>query len=110
MPEPDPTATSNRTAQTRRPRRGTAQGGFRADIQALRAIAVAGVVLYHLWPHRLPGGFVGVDVFFVISGYLITSHLLKRPPRTPEFFKSSGTRVSEAVVRLPLFRCPPLVG
>lgn len=83
MPEPDPTATSNRTAQTRRPRRGTAQGGFRADIQALRAIAVAGVVLYHLWPHRLPGGFVGVDVFFVISGYLITSHLLKRPPRTP---------------------------
>ncbi|AMT94699.1 hypothetical protein A2T55_13855 [Brevibacterium linens] len=55
---------------------------FRLDIQALRAAAVAGVVLYHLWPHRLPGGFVGVDVFFVISGFLITSHLVNRPPKT----------------------------
>lgn len=55
---------------------------FRADIQGLRAVAVAIVVLYHLWPNRLPGGFVGVDVFFVISGFLITSHLLARPPRS----------------------------
>ncbi|MFE6971760.1 acyltransferase family protein [Isoptericola sp. NPDC057653] len=55
--------------------------GARTDIQALRAIAVAAVVAYHLWPGRLPGGFVGVDVFFVISGFLITSHLLRRPPR-----------------------------
>src|SRR6478672_269114 len=50
---------------------------FRADIQALRALAVALVVLNHLWPTRLTGGYVGVDVFFVISGFLITSHLLK---------------------------------
>jgi peptidoglycan/LPS O-acetylase OafA/YrhL len=35
------------------------------------------VVLYHLWPNRLPAGFVGVDIFFVISGYLITGHLFK---------------------------------
>ncbi len=54
----------------------------RADIQALRALAVTLVVVYHLWPTRLPGGFVGVDVFLVISGFLITSHLLRRPPRT----------------------------
>lgn len=54
---------------------------FRYDIQGLRAIAVAMVVAYHLWPNRLTGGYVGVDVFFVISGYLITSHLLKSPPR-----------------------------
>jgi peptidoglycan/LPS O-acetylase OafA/YrhL len=49
----------------------------RADIQSLRAYAVAIVVLFHLWPEALPGGFAGVDVFFVISGYLITSHLVR---------------------------------
>lgn len=48
----------------------------RADIQALRAIAVGAVMLFHLWPNRLTGGYVGVDVFFAISGFLITSHLL----------------------------------
>lgn len=57
-------------------------GGFRGDIQGLRAIAVSLVVVYHLWPQRLTGGFIGVDVFFVISGFLITSHLMKRPPKS----------------------------
>jgi peptidoglycan/LPS O-acetylase OafA/YrhL len=52
------------------------------DIQALRALAVATVVVYHLEPSILPGGFVGVDVFFVISGFLITLHLIERPPTT----------------------------
>lgn len=54
---------------------------FRGDIQGLRAIAVGVVVIYHFWPKALPGGFIGVDVFFVISGFLITTHLLKRPPQ-----------------------------
>lgn len=53
------------------------RNGFRADIQALRALAVALVVVGHLWPGRLTGGYVGVDVFFVISGFLITTHLSK---------------------------------
>jgi peptidoglycan/LPS O-acetylase OafA/YrhL len=59
-----------------------AGASFRPDIQALRAAAVGLVVLYHLWPNRLPGGYVGVDVFFVISGFLITSHLVGEVIRT----------------------------
>jgi len=55
-----------------------AQGaGYRADIDGLRALAVLAVVLGHFWPQLLPGGFVGVDVFFVISGYLITQILVR---------------------------------
>lgn len=66
-----------------RPREGTdrADRGFRADIQGLRAVAIALVILYHLWPNRLTGGYVGVDVFFVISGFLITGHILKAAER-----------------------------
>ncbi len=55
---------------------------MRREIQGLRAVAVLLVVAFHLWPHRLPGGYVGVDVFFVISGFLITSHLLRELART----------------------------
>ncbi|MDQ0615459.1 peptidoglycan/LPS O-acetylase OafA/YrhL [Microbacterium sp. W4I4] len=71
--------------------RGKAVGGVRsedgpssvrADIQGLRAVAVALVVLFHLSARTLPGGYVGVDVFFVISGYLITGHLLREVNRT----------------------------
>ena len=43
----------------------------------MRALAVMSVLLFHLWPDRIGGGYIGVDIFFVISGYLITSHLLR---------------------------------
>ena len=49
---------------------------LRPDIQALRALAILVVLAYHLWPGTVGGGYVGVDVFFVVSGFLITSHLL----------------------------------
>ncbi|MFL0713453.1 MAG: acyltransferase family protein [Microcella pacifica] len=48
---------------------------WRPEIQALRAFAVVAVILYHAWPARMPGGYIGVDVFFVVSGYLILGHL-----------------------------------
>jgi len=56
--------------------------GFRPDIQGMRALAVGMVVIYHLYPSLLPGGFAGVDVFFVISGFLITGHLLREYQKT----------------------------
>jgi peptidoglycan/LPS O-acetylase OafA/YrhL len=54
---------------------------FRPELQGLRAIAVGLVVAYHLHPGALPGGFVGVDVFFVISGFLITGQLVAMAER-----------------------------
>ncbi|MDJ1114495.1 acyltransferase family protein [Microbacterium dauci] len=58
------------------------RGDLRPEIEGLRAVAVLAVLAYHLFPDALPGGFVGVDIFFVISGFLITSHLLRDAERT----------------------------
>ena len=54
---------------------------FRADIEGLRAVAVLSVLVEHFNPRLLPSGFLGVDIFFVISGYVITLSLLSRAER-----------------------------
>jgi hypothetical protein len=56
--------------------------GIRPEIQALRALAVSLVVAWHLWPNGVPGGFVGVDAFFAISGFLITTLILREVEAT----------------------------
>lgn len=55
---------------------------YMPGLDGLRAIAVIGIIIYHLNKQWLTGGFLGVDTFFVISGYLITSLLLKEYEET----------------------------
>lgn len=76
-----------RGASTRHPDGGGARGatGGRTHLDGLdglRALAIAAVVAYHLDPTWLPGGFLGVDVFFVVSGFLITTLLVGERART----------------------------
>ncbi|EBW1563494.1 acyltransferase, partial [Salmonella enterica subsp. enterica serovar Typhimurium] len=74
---------------------------YRPDIDGLRAVAVLSVVIFHYFPSILPGGFVGVDIFFVISGYLITSIILKSASSNSfsyvEFYKRRILRIFPAL-------------
>jgi len=87
--------------------RPAARRGLRPEVQALRALAVGLVVIYHLNPSFLPGGFVGVDVFFVISGFLITGHLLREASRTGgvrlrDFWAARARRILPAALLVTL--------
>lgn len=74
---------------------------FLPEVQSLRAVAVLLVLAYHLEPRLVPGGFIGVDVFFAISGFLITGHLLREVRRTgridlPGFWAARVRRILPA--------------
>jgi peptidoglycan/LPS O-acetylase OafA/YrhL len=67
-------ATDRASAESKRK---SPKASFRPDVEGLRAVALVAVLLYHAGLSIAPGGYIGVDVFFVISGFLITGLLLK---------------------------------
>ena len=80
-------------------------------LDGLRAIAVLLVIVYHLWPTSVPGGMIGVDIFFVISGYLITALLLREGSVTGRislllFWKRRARRLLPAIALLILVTGP----
>lgn len=78
------------------------KGGYRPDIDGLRAVAVLAVLAYHYAPDYFPGGFIGVDVFFVISGYLITGILAQsfanRTYSVLDFYQRRIRRIFPALI------------
>jgi len=80
---------------------------YRPDIDGLRAVAVLGVVIYHAFPRIIPGGFIGVDIFFVISGYLISGILYKGHKQDSfsfrEFYARRIRRLFPALITVLLF-------
>jgi peptidoglycan/LPS O-acetylase OafA/YrhL len=78
------------------------EGHFRNEIAGLRALAVLSVVLFHLKAPGFQGGFIGVDVFFVISGYLISRNILRDLDRDrfsfSQFYMRRGRRIFPALI------------
>jgi peptidoglycan/LPS O-acetylase OafA/YrhL len=82
-------------------------GSYRSDIDGLRAIAIIAVVLFHARVSLFSGGFVGVDIFFVISGYLIGAHIYrdvsKRQFSLARFYQRRAKRILPALLAVLLF-------
>ena len=108
-------------------RQGDPTEGFRPDLEGLRAVAVVLVLLYHASVPEFAGGYIGVDVFFVLSGFLITGLLLREVRRTgtislPTFYARRARRLLPAaalvllvtivatVLVMPALRVPDVAG
>ena len=80
---------------------------YRPDLDALRGIAVLAVIIFHAFPSLIPGGFVGVDIFFVISGYIISKHIVEQLGcgnfQIKEFYKRRIKRIFPALILVLLF-------
>ncbi|MDB5609271.1 MAG: putative acyltransferase, group 3 [Bradyrhizobium sp.] len=79
---------------------------YRADIDGLRAVAILPVLAYHAFPRLVPGGFIGVDIFFVISGYLITGiihqQMLAKTFSITDFYARRIRRIFPALITVVL--------
>lgn len=82
---------------------------YRKDIDGIRAIAIIAVFIYHVWPDILPGGYLGVDIFFTISGYLITSIIIRENQNSTfsfiSFFARRIIRLFPALILLLISLC-----
>ena len=80
---------------------------YRSDIDGLRAISILAVIVFHTFPELIPGGFIGVDIFFVISGYLISGIILKNLNSGTfsliEFYKRRIKRIFPALILIFIF-------
>ncbi|HAT7728328.1 TPA: acyltransferase [Enterobacter cloacae] len=81
----------------------SAKKGYRPDIDGLRAIAVVAVILYHFHIPPFQGGFVGVDIFFVISGYLITKNIASQIEKRKFSFSEFYSRRTRRLIPTLLF-------
>ena len=85
--------------------------GYRAEVDGLRAIAVTSVILFHASRSLVPAGFLGVDIFFVISGYLIT-HILQSDIEAGNFsiwrfYERRIRRIAPALLLVIVLSVPP---
>ena len=92
------------------PRESATQLGYQPALDGIRALAVLAVLLYHSGYAWMPGGFLGVDVFFVLSGFLITSLLLgewsvRSTISLPAFYRRRARRLLPALFALLIGVC-----
>lgn len=98
------------TAPSSTKQRSAAPPARYSGLDGLRAVAVITVILFHLTPGAMPGGFLGVDIFFVLSGFLITALLIREHEkngriRLLDFWKRRARRLLPAIILLVLVCC-----